>query len=174
MKNNKTYFIALGGVIAALSVVIIFMAVLFPFASIALPAMAGVLLISVVIEAGASWGFIIFAAVSILSFILTPNKEAAVYYTVFFGHYPVVKYFLENIKTKWLQWLCKMIFFNICMVAATILIIFISGLPKEFANYLYITGLLLVFNLTFIIYDFALSRLVVLYIMKIRKIFRLK
>lgn len=55
MKN--TYKIALGGMITALSVLLMFLTGLFPMATYALPAIAGVLLISAVIEIGSGYAF---------------------------------------------------------------------------------------------------------------------
>lgn len=175
MKNDmkRTYAVALGGIIAALSTLIMLFAAIFPIAELALPALAGVLLIAAVFEIGEGWAFLIFAAVSILSLIMPSNKDAAIYYIFFLGHYPVLKSYLERINNKYLKWAAKLAIFNICSVAAVFVIIKISGMPDDFAKHgfaLVTTVLAVALNVTFVVYDVAVSRLTVLYNRRLRRI----
>ena len=84
-NSSKT---ALGGIVAALSVTMMFLTAVIPTLTYALPAAAGVLLIIVVIDVDKKWAFGVYAAVSLLSLLVLPDKEAAVMYVFFFGHYP--------------------------------------------------------------------------------------
>ena len=68
---------AIGSMVTALSVVIMIPTALDIFCY-ALPAIAGMLILFCVIEIGKNWAFGVFAATSIISLILVPNKEAAV------------------------------------------------------------------------------------------------
>ena len=86
---------AMGGMITALSVIILMPTALDLFVY-ALPAMAGMLTMFAVIELGKKWSFGVFTAVSLISVLLVPNKEAAVMYLAFFGYYPIAKAFLES------------------------------------------------------------------------------
>lgn len=170
--NRKTLYIAVGGVVSALSMVILFLTGIVPESEIALPTIAGLLLIPVVIEAGPRWAFLIFASVSLLSFFFCPSKLAAVYYILFFGYYPVVKRYIEMLPGKPLRWILKYALFDASMAAAIGLTILIGGMPKEFNSTWYIVFLIAVFNITFLVYDFALTRMIVLYVYKIRKKFK--
>jgi hypothetical protein len=172
MNRKKTYYIAMGGMIAALSAVLMAFSFI-PNASIVLPAIAGVLLISVVLEAGTKWALLIYAAVSLLSLFISPDIDAKILYIVFFGHYPIIKKYLEDKKARWLQWLLKLFVFNICAIVYYILIIKLTNIPKEFNQTWYLAALWVFGNITFIIYDFALTQLIAFYINKIRKIFRI-
>lgn len=169
MKRSK--IITLGGMITALSLVLMFLSNIITTASLALPALAGLLLIVAVIEMGSKWAAVIYAAVSILSMLLMVDKTSAIFYIFFFGHYPIIKSYVERIHKKFLQWVVKVLVFNACALVAYLiteaLIGFKDGGLKN-------TGFLLtaiLFNVTFIVYDFALSRLVVTYVYKIRKRF---
>ena len=84
----------MGGLLAALSLVCMLLTI-FPFADYALPALAGVLLIPIVLESGVKWGFMVYAVVGILNAILTPSLEAKVLFIAFFGYYPVLKALIE-------------------------------------------------------------------------------
>ena len=168
---KKTYFVALGGMLAALSVTLMFFSALFPIANLVLPGMAGVLLICAVYEMGEGWAFIIFAAVGILSLLLPTSKESAIYYIFFLGHYPIVKSYIERLKAKPLKWAVKLITFNICVAAALIVSVKIFGFTDNMFKYGYVF-LALLLNVTFVVYDIALSGVVRLYSTRIRKIMR--
>ena len=83
MRNSaKT---AMGGMIAALSLTIMLLTAVIPYLQYALPAMSGALLVLMVIEINKKWALCTYTAVSILSFLILPNKEAAMVYFAFFG-----------------------------------------------------------------------------------------
>lgn len=170
--NRKTYYIAVGGLASALSMVILFLTGIVPASEIALPAIAGILLIPVVIEAGPRWALLIFVSVSLLAFFFCPNKSAALFYIVFFGHYPIVKRYIEMLPTKLLRWVLKYAVFDVCVGAALAFTFWLGGLPKEFNSTAYIVFSIVIFNITFLIYDFALTRMIVFYFYKIRKKFK--
>lgn len=168
---KRAYVTALGGMIAALSLVLMFFAVLFPFAQLVLPGAAGILLISAVYEMGEGWAFLIYVAVGILSMLLPTSKDAALYYIFFLGHYPVLKSYLERIKNKYLKWLVKIVIFNVCVGAALLISIKIFGMPDDMFGYGYIATALIL-NFAFVVYDIAVSRLIVLYCTRLHKIIR--
>ena len=71
------------------------------------------------------------------------------------------------------QWAIKEVIFNVCLIALMLL--------SRYILYLDVDGLLvfeavffLLANGTFVIYDIALTRLISLYIFKLRKKFRMK
>lgn len=169
-STSKT---ALGGIIAALSVVTMFMTAVIPTLTYALPAVAGVLLVVMVVDIGKKWAFGVYAAVSALSLLILPDKEAAVMYVFFFGHYPIVKAILEGTRLHGVVlWLIKLLVFNACVVAAYLVILYVFQLPfdelEEYGKWA-VAGLLGLGNVVFVIYDVAVSRLVALYLLKWRK-----
>lgn len=172
MKKNSTYYIALGGVLAALSVVIMFLAAVIPYVSIALPALAGILLIATVIEAGPSWAILIFIVVSLLSVLFVPDKEPVVYYVFFFGHYPIAKSYIERVRLIPVQWIIKFLYFNICLAAAYEVMLFTGIMPRTYNCALYLGAIAILLEITFLIYDFAVAKLVIVYVDKIKKIIK--
>lgn len=172
MPNKKSEIVAFGVVLTGLSLLLILLTRAIPFAEMALPAVAGALLIVGVMELGPKWSAVIYAAVSLFALIFTFDNGAAFYYIVFFGLYSIVKNHIEHLHSKPLQWVVKIIFFNLCAVALYFIISAVSGLPSAFAKY----GLPIIAvaaNAIFIVYDIALSRLIVTYVFKLRnKIFK--
>ncbi len=164
--------VALGGVLGALALVVMMLTVI-PIATYALPAIAGVLLIPLVIEWGPKMGLAVYAVVAILSLIMAPDKEAAFLYVMFFGHYPIVKSLLERyISNKLLRLVCKLAVFNVCVVAAYALMIWAFQMPMdEFELFgVSIPGVLLAMgNVVFVLYDVALTRVITLYLYRLRE-----
>ena len=89
MKGN-TAKTALCGMVSALSLALMMFEGLVQVASIAMPALAGCLLIPIVAEAGLKWAFGSYGATAALCLLLTPDKEAALIYLLFFGDYPAL------------------------------------------------------------------------------------
>ena len=167
---SKSGKIALGGLLTALGVVLMFLTGLIPIGTYALPAIAGVLLIVAVIEIGAKWAWMIYAAVAVLSLLFAADKEAALLFVLFFGYYPVLKSFLERISNKVLSWISKFAVFNVSVVACFFLAVNFLQLPEDsftvFGIYLPWVFLILG-NAVFLIYDIALSGLVATYVEKL-------
>lgn len=172
-KSAKT---ALGGIIAALSLLIMLLTAVIPYLEYALPAIAGALLVLMVIEINKKWAFCAYVAVSILSLLILTNKEAAMMYIAFFGYYPILKpFFEEKIKSNALCWLAKAVVFNVTTVLAYIVIVYVFGIPiEDIEDYgmKIVPVLLLLANLMFVLYDICITRLVTLYLMKWQKKFR--
>ena len=174
MRNSSKT--AMGGMIAALSLVIMLLTAVVPYLQYALPAMSGALLIVMVIEISKSWALCSYVAVSILSFLIQPNKEAAMVYFAFFGCYPILKPVLESkIKNNIICWIVKALFFNATAIAAYCIIIFVFGMPldefDEFGKWA-VPILLGLGNVMFVLYDICITRLVTIYLLRWQKKFR--
>ncbi|MCI8554446.1 MAG: hypothetical protein HFJ80_05820 [Clostridiales bacterium] len=161
---KQTSKVALCGILSALSLLLMVMTIV-PVATYALPAMAGAVLIPVVMEAGVKWGWLSYAAVGLLSFLVAPDPEAKVLFLTFFGYYPVLKCLLERMKKRWAEWLIKLILFNGSMAGSYWLTIFVFHLPSDFQ--LFGVSLPLIFlligNVVFVIYDLALTNVLTAY-----------
>ena len=161
--------VSLGGVVAALSLVLMFLTSLIPFGTYAFPTFAGILLVLLVINLGYRWTFAVYFITAILSFLLLSDKEAALYYTAFLGFYPIVKSLIERIPSIVLQYIVKFSLFNVCIIAAFFIGMTLLSIPKEsftlFGVYLPWVFLILG-NLFFLLYDLCVTRLVTLYFLK--------
>ena len=102
MRNrSKASVLALCGVLAALAVALMFLGGVIPFAAIACPVLASLVLIPVYAETGKKWSLLWYAAVAILGLLLAPDKEAAILFAflvrnllgmeVHLVHFPVEK-----------------------------------------------------------------------------------
>jgi len=176
-KFNKTYGLAFSSVIAALSLVLMFITTFIPVGTYALPCVAGALLVAVVIESGYISALLVYVVVSLLSFLLVGDKEAVLYYTAFLGFYPILKGLYERIKLLVLQYFLKILTFNVCIIAAFFIGIHVLSIPKESFE-IFEVYLPLVFlgigNVVFVVYDLCLTRFVSQYVTQWRKKLKIK
>lgn len=170
--QKPTFKIALCSVIAALSVVLMLLTSFIPVGTYALPCLAGALLIAVVVEYGAKWALGVYAVVSVLSFFIAGDKEAVLYFAMFFGYYPVLKALIERkIRRKPVQFIIKFAVFNAAAFASFYIATLLLAIPSEeftlFGVYMPL-AFLAAGNVFFLLYDMALSSFVIFYVRKIR------
>ena len=102
MENRKkTYTLALGGVLAALAIVIMCMGTLIPVATFVCPMLCILLAKAVLQQCGSRLALAWYCAVSLLSLLLAPDKEAAAVFAAL-GYYPVVKQKVDILPLRWL------------------------------------------------------------------------
>ena len=162
-QSRKT---ALCGMMAALSVVILCLGGLIPLATFACPMLAMLCLIPAVCGYGLGTSLLLYGAAAILGLLLCPDKEIAFLYA-FLGWYPAVRAKLDRLP-KAARWLVKCGLFSAAMLVmyALLLKLFrLEAVMEEFAEYsaAMTVALLILGNVTFLVFDLALARLTMLY-----------
>ena len=152
---RKSKVIATCGMTAALSVVIMIIGGVLGLGMYASPMIAGFCLMPIGQKYGAKYAWTLWAAVSLLSFILVPDIEENLMYFTFFGLYPLLWPHFEKLPKK-LRWLVKLLYFNIVVVAVELLIMLV--LVPESMGWAMNLILLLMGNFIFLCYDFLLPR----------------
>ncbi len=150
---------ALGGVLAALAVVIMAMGTLIPVATYVCPVLCMIIGKVVLSLCGKRIAWDWYGAVAILGLLLAPDKEAAAVYA-FLGYYPIVKPTLDGKK---LPWLWKGLLFNVSVLVLYWLLMHLFGLEqitREFSDLgMAMTAVLLVLgNLVFFLLDRILGK----------------
>lgn len=165
MQSNSTKRLALSGMLAALAVVIMCLGGIIPIATYVCPMLCCMTQFVVLRYCGKRLAWIWFAVVSLLVFLMGPDKEAAM---VFFaiGYYPLIKGTLDTYK---LGVLLKVVYFNASVFVAYAIMIYLMGMQELVSENmeLGIVGLiaiLLMGNVTF----FLLDRLLIIMKRKLR------
>ena len=158
MKQSKK--MALGGIFAALAVVIMSMGGLIPVATFVCPVFCMILLRVVNQLCGSRTGWAWYGAVALLSVLLGPDKEAAAVF-VFLGYYPILKTRLDKTKLA-IFW--KLLLFNLSIFAMYFALIHLFGMDQIAAEYeelgMILSAVMMTLgNLTFILLDIVLGRL---------------
>lgn len=126
MGNSGAKTMALSGVLAALAVVVMCLGGLIPVATYVCPVLCCVLCCVVFFTCGRKLAWVWYAAVSILSLLLGPDKEAAGVYLVL-GYYPMLKPILERSR---LSWLWKFLLFQGAIAALYMGLIHLLGIEQ--------------------------------------------
>ena len=108
MKNNIAKVTALGGMMAALAVVIMSLGGMIPLSTFICPMLCILLLQFVLESCGSRIGWAWYGAVAFLSMMFGPDKEAVAVF-VFLGYYPIIKPWFDGLK--WVK-TAKLVFFN--------------------------------------------------------------
>ncbi len=164
MKNTKK--LVFSGIVTALATFLMIIAGLIPIGTYAVPVIASLLYVILIKELGMSWAFMSYTATSLLSLIVCLNKEAAVNFILFFGYYPIFKILIEKLKLKAARIIIKLMIFNTAMAGVFFIAKYLLMIPDEAYTIFgfYIPWLILVLgNIVFLIYDYALTGLIAQY-----------
>lgn len=164
-RNSKAAKVAFPAILGAVSLVFLYVASVVPTGNWGVVAVAGLLPAAAVISAGLKAGFLCWAGVSVLAFLLLPGKFCALLYCVLFGLYPMVKALIERIQRKALEYVLKLVFFNAAFTL--IYLVMRAAVLDSLPSVMSVVWLLyLVGNVVFLVYDFGFSKLIGLYIMR--------
>lgn len=173
MRKTESQKIALCGVFGALSVVLLLLGNALQIGTYAAPMLAAFLLIPIQEEYGAKYSLLLYLMVSILSVLLVPDKELALFYTLVMGYYPVLKQVLDRLRPAPLRWAAKLAVFNAATAVLYGLLFLFIG-PELAAEMLsdgpaMAAALLAMGNLAFFLCDLALENITRLYRRKLRR-----
>lgn len=116
---------------AALALVVMCLGGMIPLATYVCPMFCAVLLMVVLKLTGKRVAWAWYGAVSVLSMLLGPDKEAAAVF-VFLGYYPILKPWLDKRK---LAILWKLVLFNTAILAMYAVLIHVFGLAEVAAEF---------------------------------------
>ncbi|HIX90254.1 MAG TPA: hypothetical protein H9845_05115 [Candidatus Agathobaculum pullicola] len=159
----KTKEIARGGLLAAAAVALLYVGGTVTYIGPAACLMAGVAtVVPLLRRARLKTAVTLYLAVSILSALLVPRKIMVAAYVLFCGLYPIVKFCIECYAPRRTQMSAKLAYFNIALVIAAGLAVFVFLPQFSITGFVRIAAVWVAADITFIIYDVALSRLIAL------------
>ena len=159
---TKTKQIALGGVLAALAVVILLLGGVIPIGTYAAPMFASLPLVILLAELPRPLCVGWYAVAAILGVLLCPDRETAFVF-VFLGWYPIARPGLDRLP-RLLRIAAKLLIFNAAVAALYALLILVFQLEalveeaRETGTLLLLV-LLLLGDLSFLLFDLTLRRL---------------
>ena len=161
----KSRYIAESGLLVALTLVILYATSVIPISTLSILTVASCLIPISIIRTSIKNTILVYAASSVLSFFLFPTN-IALYYTLFFGVYGIIKYFIEKAKNIPLEIFLKLISFNILLgiiyfITKSFLVVISPDLP------LWI--LWLGAQIVFLVYDYALTLAISFFLNKFNK-----
>ena len=150
MKANR---IAKGGIFAALSLILLYLSSVFPTNRLFILGIASCIIPLSIITTGIKNTLVVYSAVSLLSLFIIPSKLISIAYILIFGAYGFVKYFIEKLRNMPLEFVLKLLYFNI----SSAIIIFIYKLVLLEIPNINIYLLIPILEFAFIVYDYTLT-----------------
>lgn len=154
MKSSQ---IAKGGIFAALSLILLYLSSVLPTNKLFILGIASCIIPLSLITTGIKNTFIVYLAVSLLSLFIIPSKLISIAYILIFGAYGFVKYFIEKLRNIPLEFVLKLLYFNI----SSAIIIFIYKLVFLKIPNINIYLVILIMEVAFIVYDYALTTFII-------------
>lgn len=164
MKSTRR--IAVSGVLAALSVVIMYIASVTELLSLCGMLVSVFSVMFIYMEYGAGNAFTVYGVISVISLLIQPDKFTAVLFTVYVGYYPLLKAKLEGKFRRTTARILKLLSFNFVLVLLIALSKYVTAIEAE-APAIEISVFILA-NISFIMSDLLADRLKRLYLIKYR------
>ena len=177
----KARDIALGGVLVALTTIVLYATSILPISTLAILTIASALIPVCIIRSNIQTSIFVYISSSLIAFFLVPIKISFLYF-IFFGVYGIIKYFIEGIRKEKLEIVLKIVFFNISFIINFIImknilgINIIAGLEVLMSKFFNDSGraialiiLWIVAQPDFLIYDYAMTMIITFYMERIHK-----
>lgn len=170
-ENSISKKISLNGIMLALIVVALFFATTLPTSRLSLYTISSFFVSIIIIEFGVKSGWIFFIASCILTLIVLPDKLGLLPYVFFFGIYGIIKFYIEKLNKLIIEYIFKIVFFNICMFSGLFLIksFILSSVEIKFPLWIIVIAL----ELIFIMYDYIFTLFIQYYNLKLKRILKL-
>jgi hypothetical protein len=152
--------------LVALGVIFLGIGALIEVLDISMAVIASICVIIPMIEYGKGTPWMVYAAISVLSLLLLPNKFPAALFALFAGFYPILKEKLER-KNTVIRWILKELIFNISLAIIVLLYFFLFFKGTIQVPWMIAVAIILA-ELVFILYDKAISKLIRIYVMEFR------
>ncbi|MEN8077938.1 hypothetical protein ABFP60_13320 [Clostridioides difficile] len=177
----KAKNIALGGILVALTSIVLYATSILPISTIAILTIASAIIPVCIIRSDIQTSIFVYIASSLIAFFLVSINISLLYF-IFFGVYGIVKYFIERMRKEKLEVLLKLIFFNIAFVIGFIIMQNILGINiiaglEALASKFFDTSTRLIATIIlwivaqpiFLIYDYAMTMIITFYMERIHK-----
>lgn len=155
----KSKDIALGGLFSALSIVVLFMTYSLPLNTLALLTLCSGIVAVALIRGGKALALLVYVSTCFLSLLFLP-PQLVVLYGLFFGCYSIIKASIEALNKLLIEWCLKLIFFNITFFIGLKLLPFVLGFDVLNFDVVSPFIFIIVAQLCFIIFDYALTLLI--------------
>lgn len=158
---------AYSGILLGLNIVLLLISNLISINTMFFMVLASLIISVIVMEYGVNTGVVFYIASIILSFVVMPNKAQWLLYTLTFGIYGLVKYFIEKGRPIYIEVILKLIFANLVAVILYLILKNIVIIPINIIT-------IIVYQVAFLVYDYVYSLFIEYYNEKIKRIINIK
>ena len=153
--------IAYSGILLAVNLLLFAMLNVFQTNTLFLLGLASLPIAIVIMNWGPKTGFVFYLGSIILGFIVINNKAHWIIYIFTFGIYGLIKYLVEQDRPIYVEYILKLIYANIALVAVYFIVRQFVYVPTQWY-------LILLFEVVFLVYDYAYSLFINYYNQKLK------
>lgn len=153
--------VAYGGILLAVNIILLLFLNIISTNTLLIMGLASLPISIVIMEFGPKSGVAFYTASIVLGFIVMTNKSHWVIYVFTFGVYGLIKYIIERDLPVYVEILLKLVFANIVLV-------FLYFILKPFLYIPVKLGLIAMFEVVFILYDYMYSSFIDYYNNKLK------
>lgn len=174
-RMKKTKRLVVSAMLSALGVVIMMLGSFIEVLDLSTAVIASLLCIWAVIEIGGAYPWLIWSVTSVLAFLLLPQKTPVVFYALFAGYYPMLKEKLERKFRPMVALLFELAVFHVALLLIYgTLRLFIPAALSDMVRPWILLATYALAVVAFLIYDYALTKLISGYLFRWRKYFKMK
>ncbi|MBQ9162508.1 MAG: hypothetical protein IJX74_04450 [Clostridia bacterium] len=175
--SSKTKRLATAALLSALGVVLLELGALIEVFDMSAAIAASIIILPVLLEWGGKYPLLIFAVTGTIAIIIVPSNFAAWMYIGFLGYYPIIKLKYEKLKRP-IAAVLKFLTMNAAIAVYALVLWFVTLGGKGSLADLFTQGfgggedsisvalgwiLLVLVEIIFIVYDFLLTRIIIIY-----------
>ncbi len=146
-----------GSIISSLTIILFLISRVFQVADLTLLTFSSILVCMSIIKFGTKSSMIIISS-SLIGSIVCGVIEYSILYLLFFGTYPLVKYYIERINSLLREFLIKIIYFNIIFIS--IFFVYIRLFLPININFNVLIAIVTSFSVLFVMYDIFLTQII--------------
>jgi hypothetical protein len=171
--RQRTKRLTVSAMLAAIGVVMLLIGSFLESLDLTVAALASMLCIYAVIELGGAYPWMIWGVTSLLGLLLLPYPKTPALFYLLIGFYPILKEKLEKLKRL------PCLLFKLVVIHAVLGIVLLAlwifpELRELLGNVWLLLGTYAITVVTFLIYDYALTKLITFYLIRLRSRLRLK
>ena len=161
--------------LSALGVVILGLGSVIEVLDLTFAMFASLLTVYAVIEIGGAYPWLIWIVTSTIALLLLPLKTPVLFYALLSGYYPILKQKIERKMARLPAWGLKLGVLAISLgVIWGVMKLFLPDLLEGGGGWIATATMLVLSVAAFVLYDFALTKLITFYFVKLQKRFRIK
>lgn len=159
--------LTLSSILVALTIILLALNTLLPISTLSILTLTSVLIPIAIIKTSIKNAILVYISSSLLGLLLLP-KNIVILYILFFGIYGIIKFIVEKLNNIYYEIPLKLAFSSlILMLYYLIFKSFVNLTSIELPIYLIFIGA----NIVFLIYDYALTMLISIFLEKFNKKF---
>ena len=174
-RKQQTKKLVVSAMLCALGVILLMLGAFIEVIDLSVAVIASFLCIYAVIEIGGAYPWLIWIVTSLISLLFLPLKTPAIFYALFAGYYPMVKENLEKRFSPAIAIPLKLAVFHVSLALMYgALRLF---LPAQLEGIIWgwmLLALYVAALVVFLIYDYALTKVISAYLFKFRRYFKFK